>query len=254
MSTTKQISERLATLQADNAHQDGNDDDDDIDLSTDTLLHDSASRRNPLVEIQISFYIHMANVVFCLFCLLIAALPYYHYFGRTPSIVGFAVNFGVSLVLYAGIIYLLHTRHFEAVVIVALFWLPTVALSIGFLSAIVYNVTPIQFMLMSMIQSITIVSITRTSPDWMPWYLAAGASLASSAVVWCISIYAFVVEADWVFAGFLMLAGSLLLAAYNGRQVIRSKTYVMNRESITTAVLHYYCGDVCDLIAKYLRR
>ncbi len=233
--------------------QSANDEDEDVEIMPDGDLLANASRTRPaLVEIRITFYVHLVNVMFCMFCVLIGAFPYYHYFGRTQSLIGYTVSFIVSLVFYGGMIVAIMFDELEHATVLAIFWLPCVALSAGFLSAVIYNITPIQFMLMSMVQSTTVLTIMQLWPYHMVWYKVAGSACGASIIVWCASIYGFVLEADWGYAVVLIVLGSVVLSIHNARQLIRSVEYNVSKESIIRAVLDHYCYDTFELV-KFIK-
>ncbi len=219
-------------------------------MNNSNLISDAAQEPLADMHIQTCFYIFTANAFFCLGVILVGMLPYYHYFGPEISLMGFVICISASIPCYVAMAFTLSIGRTHAAIGLACVWWLCIAGVVGFMSAVLYNIVPLQFMLVSMMQSLAIVCFSRQSPYWMPWGSAALVMLSVTVLVWCASIYAFVIEADWGYAGG-MASAAILLIAYNARQIHRSKERKgASWDAIAESVLGYYCFDVLHWMEK----
>jgi hypothetical protein len=133
-------------------------------------------------------------------------------------------------------------------------WLLAGAAFVGFLSALVVNISPIQFVTLCFAQSLAIVVYTRVSIRKMVHKIAVMAMLGATLVVWLVSIYGFVVENDWMAATVILLL-SFFVVIYNHRYLLHVKNagYSTAWESTAEAIIHYYCMDAIRFVDAITR-
>ena len=202
----------------------------------------------PDLRIQIIFYMHAVNMLFTMVCMTFGAIPYYHYFGFTVTRNVFIVSVIIWTVLYVCLCIATHEEHVPTALTLFILWTTATASVTGFLSALSYNISPVQFMALSWAQSISLIIYTRLSPRNISLNVATGAMVVATLIVWCASIYGFIVEKDWL-AACIILGLSLLLVAYNRWRLHKTEgRYDASFTQGVLASLHLYCGDVVELV------
>lgn len=207
-----------------------------------SLLHDSALQSQlPDVRVQVIYYMFLVNAIFCVGCILVGAIPYYHYFGRRATeyaFIGVAIGWSLTYVLMSFAVF---EQYLQVALWIAGLWAILTAAFIGFASALSYNISPIQFMLVSFAQSITMVIYTRLSNRYVSVVLSGVYMLIASVLAWILCIYGFVVENDWISAGVIAVL-AIALVFYNTMQIQNTASrYDASWEKGVTAVLQYYC-------------
>ena len=228
--------------------------DDDGDGSDDigNLIVNSSTAPVPM---RVALYVHTANVVWTLFVLLVGAIPYYHYWGAEVSLVGLMVVAPLWCFSYL-IAALAHANsRIITVAVCGAFWTLCSAALVGFASAELFNIAPLQLVAISFAQSIAnviYVQLAGASPashEGVNWRWAVPGMAAATVLVWAASIYGFVIEHDWLFAAALAALGALL-AAYNARSLAQARNYAMNNADVARAICDYYMGDTAGVIKR----
>lgn len=219
-------------------------------LPSEKLLHTSATSLLPDISVQVLFHVFIANVVFTTGCMLVGAVPYYHYFGYLATRNSFIVFSILWMLSYIGMAVAVIKKHLRVAIGMLLIWWAATASLVGLLSALSYNISPIQFMMLSWGQSISMVCYTRVSPRYISTPISALFMIATSTSIWGVSIYGFVVEHDWPFA-IAILVASVFLTIYNIRQIENANNrYDASWDQGVTAVCQYYCDDIVYAIKK----
>lgn len=153
---------------------------------------------------------------------------------------------GIFYVLTA---FFLKQKHLYVAIACLGCWLLAGAAFVGFLSALVVNISPIQFVTLCFAQSLAIVVYTRVSIRKLVHKIAVMAMLGATMVVWLVSIYGFVVENDWMAATVILLL-SFFVVIYNHRYLLHVKNggYNSTWESTAEAIIHYYCMDAIRFV------
>lgn len=202
----------------------------------------------PDVSVQIMYFIFTANLLFCTFAITVGAIPYYHYFGYLSTRNIFVASLSLVGVSYVAMSVCIVLKHVDIALWCLFFFWTLCGVFVGFISAFTYNIAPIQFMTIWWAQSVTIVAYTRYSPQRININTATIWMGAVSAVVWCVSIYGFIVESDWI-PGVIILFLSVLLVLYNRLHLQRVVgRYNMSWEDGVTAICSYYCFDMVRLL------
>jgi hypothetical protein len=209
------------------------------------------------VPVRVALYVHMANVVWCLFVLLLGAIPYYHYWGAEASLVGLLVTAPVWAFAYL-LTALAHANARQHTAMACgIIWTLASACFIGFISAMLFNIIALQFVAMSFGQSIALViylqlaaaDATDVGAHGVNWRWAVPGMVVATALVWLASIYGFIVEDDWLFAvGLALLA--MLLVAYNARGLSKARDYGISESDVTRAIMDHYVGDLSAIIKR----
>ena len=207
-------------------------------------------REQQSVPIRIALYVHTANVVWTLVVLLLGAIPYYHYWGAEVSRLGLIITapgWVFSYLLTA----IANANAREAVsVVCGMVWTIECAALVGFASALLFNIAPLQLIAISFGQSIAIVLYLQLSNSHnVQWRWAVPGMVIATACIWAASIYGFVVEDDWFYAlGLALLAIALIV--HNAHQLSKSVVYTMNEEGVVRAIMDYYVGDASAIIKR----
>ncbi len=204
----------------------------------------------PDISVQIMYYMFTANVIFTTFCMMFGAIPYYHYFGFLMTRNMFLTSLAIVIVSYVTFTVLVVLKHIDAALWCLFIWWTSMGFLTGFLSALTYSIAPIQFMAMWWAQSITIVAYTRISPREININKATIAMIITTGIVWSASIYGFIIEWNWLPA-VIILVLAMAMTFYNRIHLTRTVgRYDMSWEQGVTAVCHYYCFDLANLMKK----
>lgn len=227
-------------------------------ILNENLLMEDATKPVTEIRVNIVFYIFTVHSFVSLFCVLIGAIPYYHYFGKTNTINGFIVCICISAFFYLLMAtfvsmsdFLKNDFYFYGAFVVGAIWIILVAFTFGYFSALIYNISPIQFMFIVWAQSCAVVIYTRSIRRDLSAFKSAGLMAVAGTLVWCISIYGFVVESDWVAAAVIFL-GSVVSLMYNTKQIenTEEENYDSSFEQGAQACFHFYCSDLVRFINK----
>lgn len=213
-------------------------------LPNSEIIIDSANLPLPDLSVQHVFYVHTANVLFTTCAMLMGSIPYFYYLGLGASHAGFFVGIIAWSLTLTILSVSLFTRHiFCAIAALGVLCFASAAMA-GFTAAITYTIAPVQMLVVSCGQSIAIVIYTRLSPRHLDPLLIGVVTLAASTLVWCISIYAFIIESDWLFAG-LIFGAAILLMLYNIWFAMRMTSRFDSKwTSVAEAICTFYC-DLC---------
>lgn len=101
----------------------------------------------PDIRIQIVFYIFSVHAVFAMGCMFFGAVPYYHYFGEKETLIGLWTSLACLVLSFMAITVLVWRKaHINVAILGGLvFWVSAIEL-VGFASATLVNIAPIQFM------------------------------------------------------------------------------------------------------------
>lgn len=185
------------------------------------------------------FYMFSCNAILTLFAILVASIPYYYYFGYEFTREGFLVTGANCILFYIFFFVAFSTKHIKTAIALWILWWLSFSIFIGFISASIYNISLIQWLLISWAQSIAMIVYIRTMK--IEWYFTLSLLSAISICVWTLSIYGFIVENDWIMSG--VIAGlSVLLVAYNMWQIKHVKgNFDLSWEQSMMVCLQYYC-------------
>lgn len=233
------------------------DDDDMGNVFGQNLVADAVT---PAPPIHVALLVHFGNVIWCIGVVMLGALPYYHYFGEQPSLIGMLVGLGCWILTFALMSLAIANQRLPAALVCAALWTMSNAVLAGFLSAMLSNIIVLQFFMISLVQSVAIIIFLQLAPkstsvledNRLNWRWTLPGMLIASVLVWLVWIYAFVVEDDWWFSlGLAILA--LGLIAYNARRLSLASNYNTSRADIAQAIMEYYCGEAVALYIKSFR-
>jgi len=193
------------------------------------------------VKTTLVFNVFTCNMILTLGAILLASIPYYDYFGLSYTREGLLVTGIIFTCAYA--LFILANYYFNNltldILILSVWWI-SFSLFVCFVSATFYNITPIQCLLVSWAQSVSIILYSRMSPHKMEWYLAGTFMFISTVLVWVMSIYSYVVENDWVYSIGIFGTG-ILLIVYNTWQIEQIKNrFDLSWEQSIRACIFYY--------------
>jgi len=205
--------------------------------------------------VQTIFYVFTTNIIVCILCILLGSIPYYDYFGKNPTILSFLFFMTSFLVCYVLMAHFIEQKMLNQSIACLVAWILSGAGFVGFLSALVVNISPLQFVTLCMAQSMCVVVHTRLTVRKLSIRMVTLTSIAVSLIVWCISIYGFVVEGDWMAATVILLL-SFFVVIYNYRflHMTGIMKYDSTWQSSVTAVIHYYCYDATRAIQAISRK
>lgn len=193
------------------------------------------------LKITLLFYMHTTNLFYTMVAILMAAIPYYDYLGTEATRDGLIASGICAIFLYTGLFTALSFAKKSLMILFGSLWGAAFAIFLGFLSASVYNIAPLQCLLVWWAQSLAMIVYTRLSPRNVDRGTAVSAMLFASAVVWSASIYAFLIEKDWIVSG-VMIVWAALLACYNVWQIANVKdNFGMSWEDVVHVCAQYYC-------------
>jgi FtsH-binding integral membrane protein len=195
----------------------------------------------PDVNVTLIFYMFTANLFFTMAAILLAAIPYYNYFGAIATRDGLIATGIVAIFLYTGFLVSISFAKQALVIGFGAVWAVCFSLFLGFVAASIYNIATLQCLLVCWAQSLSMVVYTRLSPQKMDIQTAIAIMLFASTVVWCASIYAFFVEKDWILS-VVMIVWAALLATYNVWQIKHIKgKYNLSWDDAVIVCAQYYC-------------
>jgi hypothetical protein len=203
----------------------------------------------PDIRVQVIFYMFAGNVAFWTAVLLLAAIPYYHYFGNAATKAGFAVLSCASAVLYVMLALAVSMERAQMALLTLGAFTVAFALLVGVVCAMLYNIALIQLACIYWLQALTVVAYTRVSPRVISIPKAGWMMAAATVVGWCSAIYGFVVERDWPYAAAIAVLG-LAMVPYAHAQMQRTEgRYDASWEQGVMAVCRYYCDDAANALA-----
>lgn len=223
-------------------------------MKSDMLLDEAMQGALPDIRIQIVFYIFCVNAVFAMGCMFFGAVPYYHYFGENETRIGLWTSLACLVVAFITMTFLVWRKlHINVAILASLvLWISTIEL-VGFASATLVNIAPIQFMAIVFLQSISIVAYTRFSPRLVSMQIVIAVQIVATIVAWALSIYGFIVEADWIGGGVLLLLSAASIA-YNVRAIYATEDrYDASFEQGVNAILDFYCGWAVEGIKHLIK-
>lgn len=217
-----------------------------ISLPDETLLTENASKRMPDLRVRIIFYIFCGNAIFSFGTLLLGAIPYFYYLGLYWTHNGLFISLAAWVILYLGLAFSTSRMYLRVVMGFGLLWWIATSAVVGFLSATIYNISPIQFMAISMSQSVAMIIYTVQSPHHVET-MTCGVLLSLATVIALLfSIYTFTVENDWIASGCLVFLG-IALGAYNLMAIQRTEDrYDASWEQSVRAIAEYFCFDLIE--------
>lgn len=192
------------------------------------------------VYVTLLFHMFMTNIFFTLGAILLAAIPYYDYFGMYTTREGLLVSGVCAIVFYILFFLSVSYERINLLIGMGFVWWISFSLFVGFISASIYNISLIQWLLISWAQSVAlIVYIKKAKIDW---YVAGVILFCTTLVVWSISIYGFVVENDWIMSG-IILGMSFVMIGYNIWQMmhIKENNSGISWEQRVLVCARYYC-------------
>lgn len=223
-------------------------------MKSDMLLDEAMQSALPDIRIQIVFHIFSVNAVFAMGCMFFGAVPYYHYFGERETVIGLWVSVA-SVMLFFTATTLLVWRKMNinyALATWVFFWTSTISFC-GFASAALVNIAPLQLMAIIFLQSISIVAYTRFSPRLLSIQIVTVVQIVATIVAWSLSIYGFIVEADWLGGGILLIL-SAASVAYNVMAIFATEDrYDASFDQGVSAVLDFYCGWAVESIKHLIK-
>lgn len=192
-------------------------------------------------NITLIFYMFTCNLLFTMVAILLAAIPYYDYFGTSATRDGLITTGIAAIFLYVGFMISISFVHRILVIVFGVLWAFSFSLFLGFTAASIYNIAPLQCLLVWWAQSAAMIVYTQLSPQKMDPSTAASVMLFASAVVWCASIYGFFVENDWIVSA-VMLVWACVLCAYNVWQIKYIKgRFNLGWDDSVLVCAQYYC-------------
>lgn len=212
----------------------------------DTILLENATRKMPDIRVSIIFYIFCCNVVFATGTMFMGAIPYFYYVGLYWTHNGLFISLGGWVVSYMLMTFFTTRMHVHAIIGSGIAWWLCTSAVIGFLSATLYNIAPIQFMILSWAQSLVMVMYTTHSPHNIDLRVSSGLMALATLLAWLASVYMFLIEKDWIGSILLIIMGALL-GAYNLMAIHRTESrYDASWEQGVRACAEYYCFDFVE--------
>jgi hypothetical protein len=191
------------------------------------------------VYITLLFYMFSCNIFATLAGIFLAAIPYYDYFGLTATREGALIFGASSIIFYIGFYLCLVYRQTEIAIAFAGCWWVSFSLFIGCVSALIYNIALIQWLLISWTQSLIMIVYIKTTK--IEPYITIASLVTATLAIWIISVYGFIVENDWAMSVVILLFG-FALAVYNAWQIKHVKgRYDLSWEQSVLVCAHYYC-------------
>lgn len=219
-------------------------------LLDNTLLELEANQRMMDVTVQvIQVVFTVANVIFLLCAIFAASLYWVLDLDETRQVV--VVTTMVAFSMMGGFYITLAVTHKAAIWIAPVLlvaWSFFFMIVVGCVSALLRNMTPMQLMLMGWSQTLVILIICNISRTHVSILWASIWMCVATLVIWGISIYAFLVERDWV-ASFVILGMGLLLVCYNGIEImmIQKRSYSLHSKHKIDASVKYWVDPLLGL-------
>lgn len=202
----------------------------------------SPAVKRPIQDVYITllFYMFSTNIFLSLCGILLASIPYYNYFGIEQTKEGMLFSGICAILFYIAFFLSLSSKlHTRIIIATGLLWWTSLSLFIGFMSAILYNISLIQWVLISWAQSVAMIVYIRS---WkIEWYLTLVILIGTSLGIWLISLYGFLIENDWLMSG-VIACMACALVAYNMWQVKNLKDRGdLSWEQTVWVCAQYYC-------------
>lgn len=219
-----------------------------MELPDDTLLIENSTKRMPDIRVRIIFYIFCCNAIFSMAAMLLGAIPYFYYLGLHYTHNGLLISLSVWAVCLLGLAFCTSRKYWIAAIVFGnVMWI-AISGVVGFLSATIYNMSPLQFVGIFWAQSISMIMYTVQSPHNVEKHMCVILLVGATIVALALSIYTFTVEHDWISVAVLCVL-SLALGAYNLLVIHRTENrYDASWEQAVCAMSHYYCFDLIELL------
>jgi FtsH-binding integral membrane protein len=189
--------------------------------------------------VTLLFYMFTCNLFLTLGAILLASIPYYNYFGLTQTREAFLGTGCATIFFYILFFLSMSFKRIKTAMVLGSLWWISFSLFIGFLSALIYNIALIQWLLICWAQSVAMIAYIKSIK--IQEYLTVCILTVASVAVWLVSIYGFVVENDWIMSGVIAGMGALLVA-YNMWQVknVKGKFDLSWDQSVLVCLQYYY--------------
>lgn len=207
-------------------------------LPDSTLLLESAVSILPDIRVQIIYQVYVCHAVFALMCMLLGALPYYHYFGLIQSKDAMIVFVIGLVVLHWAWGFALHKKAYKTCIALGIAWGFCFIGYIGFMSALLVHIALVQFMAISFAQAISIIAYTRISVRSISLRYCIVWMTVASLITWGLSVYGFIVEADW--------AGGIVIGVLSIFSIGYNTWFIHSTQDKYDASFHQGLTAVCD--------
>jgi len=216
-----------------------------MNLPDETLLLET---KLPDIRVTIIFYIFCSNVVFCMGSIFLGAIPYFYYLGAQWTYNGLIISVCGWIVSYIAMAWCTSRMYVNAIIGANIVWWLFTSAVVGFVSATIYNIAPIQFILISWAQSMVMVMYTVQSPHNVEIRTCTLLMIGGMVIVWLASVYMFLIEHDWLGGSVILILGGMLVA-YNTIVIQRTESrYDASWKEGVRAVSEYYCRDLVEFL------
>jgi hypothetical protein len=213
-----------------------------MSLPDDTLLLDAATApKRPDLRVTIIYNTFLVHLIVLSVCIFLGSIPYFNYLGRHVTHV-VLLSFLAFLMLSFLVLCFVVSRQWTYYIIGTL-GVFTVSLcgAVGFASATLYNLSPIQLLIIAWAQSLGIILYTQLSPHNLEMYKTMAFLFTASIVAWIVSIYTFIVEQEY-WQSIVILICAIPLAFYNVYFIEKTNgRFDASFEQGVQAIGEYFC-------------
>lgn len=216
--------------------------DEDNEDSESNILIDEANGTSMDVPIQLIRILFMVNCG--LSALIITGFIPYQFLIYDES-KDVAIGLMVGIIMSCFILYIfmaIFKRTFFALFFLSIWTLSYYACIIT-IAAVMRDFSPLQFGLISFLQSISIIVYTVLNPTYVDAWKSFYIMTIVGIVGWAVGIYAFIMQNDWVQASILFLS-SILSAAYSSLQIKYVTRYSLSTKDCIEAVVRFYADPI----------
>jgi hypothetical protein len=206
------------------------------------MLADEATSTVMDVNVRVIRHIFMINAIVS-FAILTGFIPYQFlvYDERhSVDIVVLAMAASLFLVTYIIMAAIRKTRY---ATIIFVFWVVEFYITSVSLSSVLNDLAPLQFSMITFIQSLGMIVYTVWSPSYInPWYSYYTMTLLGI-LSWGVGLYAFIEQRDWISASVLLLV-TMGVSGYYAAQTHLATRFSLSAEDKMDATIRFYADPI----------
>ena len=216
-----------------------------------TLIDDTMRTRYD-VTIQVTRIPFMVNCI--LSCLIITGfIPYQFLVYDEPKNVSIGILIASIILCFILYIIMAIFRRNKYIPFVFALWTITYYTVIISIAAIMRDFTPLQFGLITFLQSVSILAYCAWSPSFIDYSISFYLMLAMGIIGWIIGLYAYISKYDWI-AAILLLAATIGSSFYLSIQIKHMSRYCLSYADCVESVIRFYTDPIIIAYEKIKER
>lgn len=192
------------------------------------------------VRVQIINLVFTFSGIVSMIGAILGSIPFFLSLPTQVAFHGLLSSVGLVVGFYIVFVIVLYTQRFPALALFVPLVISGVCV-IGFSCSLLNNLAPLQLCVILFAQAASVVVYCNVSPRGISVPVCAGIMAVATIAAWCMGIYGYVVESDWISSG-VVAAFSICLLAYNVVFIIHTEgNYDTSTAQKTLACMTYYC-------------